>query len=111
MNKILALLKQPRNIAILVLVLASIVFAAVFFSGRKPVKDNSAAIEILTRQLNDLQAEQREQRQADSTQWANYQQGRQADSLILRTIKKLSDEKIIHISSADNNELRRLLAE
>jgi hypothetical protein len=98
-------------IAWIVLAVSSVVFIAVLFSRRKPVKDNSAAIEILTRQLNDLKQEQARQRQADSIQWVNYQQGRQADSLILRTIKKLSDEKIIHIGAADNNELRRLLAE
>jgi hypothetical protein len=98
-------------IAWIVLAVSSVVFIAVLFSRRKPVKDNSVAIEILTRQLHTLQAEQTKARQVDSIQWANYQESKRADSLILRTIKKLSDEKIIHISNADNNELRRLLAE
>jgi hypothetical protein len=98
-------------IAWIVLAVSAVVFIAVLFSRRKPVKDNSAAIEILTRELHLLQDQQRDQRQADSIQWQQYQESKRADSLILRTIKKLSDEKIIHINAADNDELRRILSE
>lgn len=106
MNKYLT----AKNIAILVLAVSVIVLFVIMFSRSRQVKDNSAAIEILTRQKQELERENAQLRAKDSTLMKNYELRIINDAAIIEQLKKTGNETIKRITDYNADSLRRAFA-
>lgn len=102
----------PKKILFLLALVVIAVVMYVYSCGHpKDIDPNEKAVEILQEQIDELKAGQRRLSEQDSTLQASFEQKQKKDSIALSILKKKRDEKVIVIDNADNNELRRILAE